>query len=214
MQKYSFSYNWFEKNIENWRKILLPRFRGEKINVLEIGVFEGASTTWILDNLLSPSGGTITCIDSYEGGVEHKTNKEFHKSLTNAEAQFLSNIQKTGYSDTVTFLKMSSFDGLIMLNAAGEKFDFIYVDGSHIARDVLSDAVLAWKMLKLGGVMIFDDYRWDKYEEDYNNPYIAINGFLSCFSPEMDLLHKSYQVILEKRENIGKITPKQQLKEE
>ena len=36
----------------------------------------------------------------------------------------------------------------------------VYVDGSHHARDVLQDAVLAWGLLRPGGYMIFDDYGW------------------------------------------------------
>ncbi len=32
----------------------------------------------------------------------------------------------------------------------------IYVDGSHKARDVIADAVLAWALLRPGGILIFD----------------------------------------------------------
>ncbi len=42
----------------------------------------------------------------------------------------------------------------------GQVFDVVYVDASHMAGDVLSDAVLAWKLLAPGGIMIFDDYAW------------------------------------------------------
>ena len=36
-------------------------------------------------------------------------------------------------------------------------FDFIYVDASHRAPDVLLDAVLAFQLLRIGGLIIFDD---------------------------------------------------------
>ena len=39
-----------------------------------------------------------------------------------------------------------------------ESFDFIYIDPSHQAPDILTDAVLAFKLLRLSGVMVFDDY--------------------------------------------------------
>lgn len=32
----------------------------------------------------------------------------------------------------------------------------VYIDGSHWAKDVLTDAVMAWRLLKEGGVMILD----------------------------------------------------------
>ena len=35
----------------------------------------------------------------------------------------------------------------------------MYIDGSHAARDVISDAVLAWALLRPGGVLIFDGAR-------------------------------------------------------
>lgn len=32
----------------------------------------------------------------------------------------------------------------------------VYIDGSHDASDVLTDAVMAWKLLAQGGIMILD----------------------------------------------------------
>jgi hypothetical protein len=53
------------------------------------------------------------------------------------------------------------FRGQIDLLAAGEHRDRRGCeDGSHRARDVLEDAVLSWPLLKVGGIMLFDDYLW------------------------------------------------------
>ena len=39
------------------------------------------------------------------------------------------------------------------------EYDYIYIDGSHMPKWVLIDAVLSWDLLKKGGLMIFDDYK-------------------------------------------------------
>ena len=44
-------------------------------------------------------------------------------------------------------------------------FDFIYIDGSHIAKDVLTDACMAWPLLMPKGLMVFDDYMWEIWVE-------------------------------------------------
>ena len=54
--------------------------------------------------------------------------------------------------------------------------------------------------MSLGGVMIFDDCLWD-YGEDgdpRNEPKIAIDAFLAVYGKQIKLLHKDYQVIVEK----------------
>jgi hypothetical protein len=63
---------------------------------------------------------------------------------------------------------------------------------------VMSDAVLAWKLLKENGIMIFDDYEWDYYEEEYNNPRIAIDGFLRFYHSQIEVIYKHYQVAVRK----------------
>jgi hypothetical protein len=78
------------------------------------------------------------------------------------------------------------------------EFDAAYLDGSHIAADVLEDAVLTWRLLKPGGVLIFDDYRWDLYRDSVRSPGPGIDAFLAGFAGQYDVLHKDYQVILRK----------------
>ena len=78
------------------------------------------------------------------------------------------------------------------------KFDFIYIDGSHKACDVLADAVLSWNLLKADGIMILDDYEWDYFEEEYNNPRIAIDSFLKSYQNQIELIYKHFQAVVKK----------------
>jgi predicted O-methyltransferase YrrM len=42
-------------------------------------------------------------------------------------------------------------------NTVKEYFDLIYVDGSHHTDDVIVDAIKSFELLKIGGIIIFDD---------------------------------------------------------
>jgi predicted O-methyltransferase YrrM len=80
----------------------------------------------------------------------------------------------------------------------GNAFDVIYIDGSHYAADVLSDAVLSFPLLKSGGIMIFDDYQWRPYSEEWKMPRAAINGFCASYENKTEIIHVGYQLILKK----------------
>ena len=61
------------------------------------------------------------------------------------------------------------------------KADFIYVDGSHFAKDVLSDAVFGFELLNIGGVMLFDDaVSWRYGEHIQDSPKVAVDAFIQC----------------------------------
>jgi hypothetical protein len=79
-----------------------------------------------------------------------------------------------------------------------DHYDFAYIDGSHIAPDVLEDAVLAFRLLKPGARMILDDYQWNLHEDETLRPKLAIDAFLSVFRRRCEVLHGSYQVIVRK----------------
>ena len=52
--------------------------------------------------------------------------------------------------------------------------------------------------------MIFDDYEWDLYSENPNvmQPKAAIDGFLKVYAGMYTLLHKGYQVHIQKTADI------------
>jgi predicted O-methyltransferase YrrM len=66
--------------------------------------------------------------------------------------------------------------------------DLIYIDGSHEAKDVLTDLVLAYHMLKPGGFIICDDYMWRQNTNPLSSPKLGIDSFYNCFSREMSMV--------------------------
>lgn len=85
-----------------------------------------------------------------------------------------------------------------------EPFDFISIDASHQAPDVLGDAVLAFQLLKQGGVMAFDDYIWSPMRPGTENPLllpkIAIDAFTTIYSQKLRILPNLplYQLYIQK----------------
>ena len=79
-------------------------------------------------------------------------------------------------------------------------FHVIYVDGSHEPADVLTDAVLAWRLLLTGGLLILDDYKWHEIidADSIKCPKPAIDAFLSVFEAQLIVLELDYQCIVQK----------------
>jgi predicted O-methyltransferase YrrM len=101
--------------------------------------------------------------------------------------------QRVSYTASVTKLKKSSTQALAEFLARREApFDLIYIDGSHQAPDVLSDAVLAFQLLRVGGIMIFDDYLWrlepDGRQDPLNMPKPAIDSFINIFQRKLRVI--------------------------
>ncbi|CAI2176953.1 7768_t:CDS:1 [Funneliformis geosporum] len=191
---YKFTTEWFTLHIPRWDKTLKD-LKSKKINVLEIGIFEGRSTIWILEELFKNPESKLISIDTFERIFADNDN----------ETTFRENIKESGKANQIEILKDYSFNVLVKLNYEKKmKFDFIYIDGSHVSCDVLSDAVLSWNLLREGGIMIFDDYEWDYFEEETNNPRIAIDSFLRCYQTQIEIIYKRYQVAI--RKVIKKIT--------
>ncbi len=177
IRQYRFQYNWFTHNIRVWQQ-QLQSFAHRAIEVLEIGSFEGMATCWLLDYILTHPAAKITCIDLY------------------FQDNFKHNIAQTNASHKVTKLNGNSHHILPTLTA--NHYDIVYIDGSHQADDVQQDATLAWDLLKLGGVMIFDDYLLSMPENPQQEPKIGIDTFLQSIAQKYQVLHQDYQLLIEK----------------
>jgi hypothetical protein len=60
--------------------------------------------------------------------------------------------------------------------------------------------VLSWPLLKQGGLMTFDDYEWQQDPNVLRRPKPAIDAFLTVYKTRYRLVHKGYQVTVEKLE--------------
>jgi predicted O-methyltransferase YrrM len=203
MTEYQFTKDWFNWAPEVWNQLIpmLP----DNPKVMEIGSFEGRSAVWIIENMLGEEG-ELLCIDTWEGGEEHSNGE-----LDGAEERFDLNrelaMAKKGWRTDdqwgpkgVGKMKGKSFNilcGLVGDNDAD--FDFIYIDGSHKAPDVLTDTCMSWPLLKAGGLMVFDDYMWGNPRDALHRPKIAIDAFTNIFGETVEIIHVGYQLVVRKK---------------
>lgn len=176
--QFEFTQDWFGPYEPIWTEVLrrlLPR----SSKILEIGSYEGRSATWLIRNALSDDG-VLYCIDTWSGGIEHDP------SIMGAvEARFDRNIAiARAHKPGVKVRKIKGTSDLALARLLGEhanSFDFIYVDGSHQAADVLTDLILAFGLCRVGGLIVCDDYLWQFGQNPLLVPKTAIDAFVNCF---------------------------------
>jgi predicted O-methyltransferase YrrM len=163
--KPAYSTDWVTGKTQNWLRYLGNLKKKPNARGLEIGTFEGRSGIWFAQNILTGEGATMTCLDI------------FGDRLNN---YFDHNITVTGVKNRIVKLTGRSNEVLRSL-PTDKKFDFIYVDGSHLPVDTLTDIVLSWDLLNIGGVLIVDDYTYSSPRGE--NPKIACDAFLEIYKP-------------------------------
>jgi len=188
-ETYDFSEDWFSNHIPSWRRIL-ERVRPRR--VLEIGCYEGRSTSFIIEACSGYGPLSLCCVDTWQGSADLAAER-----MRGVERRFDENvalaIRQAAAPVQLTKLKTPSQAALTTLIAGNsEAFDLIYIDGSHTAPDVLLDAVLAFQLVRIGGVMIFDDYLWSMelplYADPLNTPKLAIDTFTTIYARKVRVL--------------------------
>jgi hypothetical protein len=184
--------NWFEMTAkENFESQLLPLAGKFGLRFLQIGAFTGDATVWMVDNVLVTKNSVLEDVDIWTGSDE-----EEHQAMDwlDVERTYDSRI---AFRPNVIKYKMDSKEFLRSIEEP--TYDFIYIDGDHTAEGVLQDAVLAWRLLKPGGIIAFDDYLWGKDLQPELTPKPAIDRFLAKYTGEYDLLSQDYQLWLKKK---------------
>jgi hypothetical protein len=195
MHQKTFTSDFFSKNIPSWSNLL------DQVNprtLLEIGSFEGRSTCFLIDYLSNKFPIEMHCVDTWAGGAGKKDLGIDYSKMSEHETRFRNNIEICirNAPNNVDFHAHKGFsdDVLSKLLAAdyANYFDFIYIDGSHQAPDVLIDAVLSFKLAKVGGVLVFDDYLWEEQlsggTDFFRCPKPAIDAFTSIFMRKVKII--------------------------
>jgi predicted O-methyltransferase YrrM len=202
MSEYQFTKDWFGWAPPVWEQLIpmLPERTEEGRSFLEIGSFEGRSMVWMIENMMQ-DGDHLDCIDTWQGGEEHG-----QEDMKFVEARFdynLALLEQRFPTIEIEKLKGSSVAQLGNMTAGLDRgtwlLDFIYIDGSHIAKDVLTDACMAWPLLKPKGIMVFDDYVWGNPRDILHRPKVAIDAFVNIFAEEVEVIHVGYQLVVRKK---------------
>ena len=202
-----FTNRWFDDNARPFWERLIPGL--EIAKALEIGSYEGASACFLIAAVAYRAPLSLHCVDTWAGGVEHAPDGLAPADMEAVERRFCRNIATAvaaaPHPVDLHVHRAESADALAGLLAGGHAgtFDFIYVDGSHQAPDVLADAVLAFRLLKVGGHLVFDDYLWAEAlpggVDPLRCPKPAIDAFTTLYCRKLQILHAPlYQLYVRK----------------
>lgn len=203
---------WTKDHLENYQTIKTyfdAAMPGKALRCMEVGVFEGRSMIWFVRNFLCERP------DSYYEAVE-----------PDPAPFFTDNFRKLvkDYPD-VTIHHHQEYSEFRLPDILGDtercrgpEFDLMYYDGDHNAQGLLRDMVMGWELLKVGGVMLVDDYEMEATDPwhyishkeflehpraNFQHPRAAVDAFLSIYRGLYGRLVDNFQVGLVKRVHLG-----------
>jgi len=157
------SYDRFKNNFQEYLTMVDTT---QPINFLEIGMFEGVTTRWVLDNIL------------------HNPQSVFHGVEPNPSI-IPEDIQKHPQTHIYPTHSLE-----VLPNLSPNYYHMCYIDADHRAFCVLADSVMAWRLMCVGGHMIWDDYfyRWIK-EMEPDVPSMRSKEAIDTFLMSIDGCH-------------------------
>jgi predicted O-methyltransferase YrrM len=112
---------------------------------LEIGLAYGISSMFIGESICRKPERKHIIVDPFQGDWSNVG---------------LYNLERCNFSDFVEYHDDFSHNVLPLLLSKGIQIDFAYVDTTKVFDLVLLDAYYISRLLKVGGVMVFDDCMW------------------------------------------------------
>lgn len=165
--------------------------------ILEIGAFEGQSTVWFLDTIITqhPESKLVT-VDPFDITDRHTP------VTSQVEQRFVHNVNQSRCPERCIHYKLYSVDYFAL--GTPDTFTIIYIDGSHETYDMYRDVLHAWRVLEPGGILWIDDYMAGQTEGRSNDAVqrAVDHALIACTRqyPEytFKVLFKGYQYSVQK----------------
>ncbi len=186
----SYTTNW-SGQLARALSIVYPQAPKYKMICVEIGAYEGRGSKIIYDKLCGHPESQLYCLDPWddvyvtsgEGSkyqmIDHLFKGQYERFVKNTE-ELSKLVILRGYSTTE-------------IPKLPKEVDFAFVDGDHSPDQVYLDGCLLMEHMSLGGVIVFDDYKWCR-----NGQYcqIGIDRFLEEYKDKLEVIHKEHAVIV------------------
>jgi predicted O-methyltransferase YrrM len=139
--------------------------------ILEIGSYGGASMlTWsyAAEKLLDGSC-EIVCVDPWGDAGTNLYDATMAKNLKSTRAYEVFRHNASIVGDSVQIIPMRGCSSEILPKLDDDKFDLIFIDGSHHYQDVFDDIRESDRLLKVDGIICGDDLELQLFECDAEN---------------------------------------------
>jgi predicted O-methyltransferase YrrM len=184
--------NWFKQKSEEYFGVHLQDFKNkDNLKFLQIGVYTGDGSIWLVDNLLTGQNCTLTDVERWELDSDRpQQDKDYFADVEKTYDEKVKN-----YTNIIKH-KMASAD---FFPQNTEMYDFIYLDGDKSAEGRYQDAISAWQTLKPNGLLVCDDATYVAPAINAN-PFVGLNQFLTEMSGQYTLIHQDQNhTLIQKR---------------
>ena len=130
-----------------------------------------------------PTFSLTKVFNNYQGlvGSKHPADfEDYYDKIYNGV------VKKFSKYEEAEICRMGSNDWFEQYKKTGEKLDWIYIDGDHSYTGVKNDLNNAIEVVKPGGIIIGDDYKWKSLDADKGGVKKAVNEFVSQRSLLLD----------------------------
>jgi predicted O-methyltransferase YrrM len=142
----------------------------QPVKILEVGSWAGGSAiTWAKALKKYCGEGQVVCVDQWQPYFDTEINSApIYQKMNDAAADgsiyrlFLHNVNTSGLNDVVSPIVGNSRQILPTLKR--EEFSIVYLDASHLYRDVVEDIRLSLALVKNGGFLCGDDLELQQSE--------------------------------------------------
>jgi predicted O-methyltransferase YrrM len=159
---------WFRSVSREFKPKLLE-YAGLPITYVEIGVWRGASASWVCDQVLTHEKSKGVGIDPY---LKFPENRDIATKVMQRYHNW-----SWRFDDSKKVLR----------HDWNEPIDVLYVDGLHYSNCVVQDFVLAWPYMRRSGLVIFDDY-WVGQKKGFPHVPEGVAAILLAFDGLVEIV--------------------------
>jgi predicted O-methyltransferase YrrM len=182
--------NWFCHYANRYfERHLAPLAGREGLRFLQIGAYTGDATLWLFEHILTSDDSTLTDVDTWQGSDEAE-----HAPIDFTDVERVYDERTSKLTATGQLTKYKGTSLTFFQTPPADPYDFIYIDGEHTAYGVLNDAIHAIPLLRVGGLLAFDDYKWKSGRGHPYDPGPAIDTIAHLYSGRLQMIEQDLQV--------------------